>query len=244
MNAGGNFESQGVERDEAGGVALVIGFGRVGFHRGDVRVVKAQRRFAAGGDDVAFVKFEPHGAGDVFLALGDEGLQRLALGREPKAVINERGVFWDERIAQVHDFAIHRERLHLSVRLHEDRAAGCLVDATRLHADETILDEIDAPDAVASTEFVEHFHHPEWREPRVIFGIIFPGFLVSCFIQKRGEFVIADRDADAFFKNQLDGFSFIRRFLGRDAEHIHVACFFRAGVKPRVFEDAALEADV
>ena len=30
----GDFQSQGVEPDEAGGVVLVVGLGRVGFHRG------------------------------------------------------------------------------------------------------------------------------------------------------------------------------------------------------------------
>ena len=34
-----DFQAQGIEPDEAGGVVLVVGLGRVGFHRGDVRVV-------------------------------------------------------------------------------------------------------------------------------------------------------------------------------------------------------------
>jgi hypothetical protein len=36
-----DFQAQGVEPDEAGGVVLVAGLRRVGFHRGDVRVVEA-----------------------------------------------------------------------------------------------------------------------------------------------------------------------------------------------------------
>ncbi len=33
-----DFQAQGVEPDQTGGVVLVAGLGRVGFHRGDVRV--------------------------------------------------------------------------------------------------------------------------------------------------------------------------------------------------------------
>ena len=36
-----DFQAQGVEPDEAGGVVLIVGLGRVGFHRGEVRVVEA-----------------------------------------------------------------------------------------------------------------------------------------------------------------------------------------------------------
>jgi len=52
-----DFEAQAVQPDETRGVVLVVGFGRVGFHRGDVRVVEAHRGFAAGDHDVALVKF-------------------------------------------------------------------------------------------------------------------------------------------------------------------------------------------
>ena len=38
MHLGGDFQAEAVEADEAGGVVLVVGPGRVGFHGGDVRV--------------------------------------------------------------------------------------------------------------------------------------------------------------------------------------------------------------
>ena len=41
------------------------------------------------------------------------------------------------------------------MRLVEDRAAGRLVDAARLHADEAILDDVDAADAVLAAELVQ-----------------------------------------------------------------------------------------
>ena len=65
MNFGRDFQAQAVQADETGGVVLVVGFARVGFHRGDVRVVEAHRAPAAGHHDVALVKFHAHGAADV-----------------------------------------------------------------------------------------------------------------------------------------------------------------------------------
>jgi len=38
----------GIQPDEAGGVVLVVGLCRIGFHRGDVRVVEAHVRFVSG----------------------------------------------------------------------------------------------------------------------------------------------------------------------------------------------------
>src|SRR6267378_2183729 len=38
-----DLQAQRVEPDETRGVVLVVGFGRIGFHGGDVRVVKAHR---------------------------------------------------------------------------------------------------------------------------------------------------------------------------------------------------------
>ena len=52
-----DFQAQGVQPDKSRRVVLVVGFGRIGFHGGDVRVVEAHRGFAAGADDVPFVKF-------------------------------------------------------------------------------------------------------------------------------------------------------------------------------------------
>src|ERR1039458_4313767 len=67
LDAGADFQPQRVEPDEAGGVVLVVGFGRVGFHGGDGRVVEAHRGFAASAHDVALVKLHAHGASDILL---------------------------------------------------------------------------------------------------------------------------------------------------------------------------------
>src|SRR4051812_40808762 len=79
VNLGGDFQSQSVQANEPGGVVLVVGLGWVGLHGGDVRIVKTDRGFATGVDDVSLVKLHAHGAANVLLAFGDEGLQSKAL---------------------------------------------------------------------------------------------------------------------------------------------------------------------
>ena len=37
MPLGRDFQAQAIQADEAGGVVLIVGLGRVGFHRGEVR---------------------------------------------------------------------------------------------------------------------------------------------------------------------------------------------------------------
>ena len=92
-------------------------------------------------------------------------LQRLALGREPEAVVDHLGVARDERVAEVHHLAVHRERLDRAVRRVQDRAARRLVDAARLHADVAVLDEVDAADAVLAAESVQPLEQRHRSEP-------------------------------------------------------------------------------
>src|SRR5207248_10145455 len=91
----GDFEPQSVEADETGGVILIISFRRIGLHRGDSRIVKAEGRFSPRHDEVAFVKFHAHRASDISLALGYQGLQGEAFRSEPIAVVNQLGVTRD-----------------------------------------------------------------------------------------------------------------------------------------------------
>jgi len=48
MHLGRDFQAGGVQPYEAGGVVLVVGLGRVGFHGGDVWIVAAHGGFVAG----------------------------------------------------------------------------------------------------------------------------------------------------------------------------------------------------
>src|SRR5438445_10238057 len=63
-----DFETKRIQTNETGRVVLVVGLRRIGFHRGDARMVEAHGGFAARDHDVAFVKFHAHRAGHVFLA--------------------------------------------------------------------------------------------------------------------------------------------------------------------------------
>src|ERR1700730_9051696 len=75
-----HFQSQSAQANKATSVTLVVFFYALTFHSRDLRVVKAFRTFAAGDDDVAFVKFEPNEPGHVALRFGDECLKGFALG--------------------------------------------------------------------------------------------------------------------------------------------------------------------
>jgi hypothetical protein len=214
-------QAQAVEANETGSVVLVVGFGRVGFHGGNGRVVKAHGGFAAGDHDVAFVKFHADGTGDVFLTLSDEGLQCEAFWREPVAVIHEFGVARNQRIAEMHDFAIHRERFHLPMGEVQDCAARGFIDAAGFHSYVSVFDEVHAADGMLAAEFIQRPHDAERIH----------GFAV-------------DGDAIAFFEIEGDVFGFVRRVFRIDAEFEHRFILRRKGIEPGVFENAGFEGDV
>jgi hypothetical protein len=87
-----------------------------------------------------------------FWLLSISRLQHLALRREPEAVIDQLRVARHQLVFQVHRAAVERDRFHRPVGGEQDRAARGLVDAARFHADEAVLDEIDAADAVVAAE--------------------------------------------------------------------------------------------
>src|SRR6476661_10943159 len=80
---GERAQAQGVETDEAFGILLVVG-ALVVLEGDERRGIERLGAVAAGDDDVALVELEAHLAFDVLLALVDQGLQHLALGREPE----------------------------------------------------------------------------------------------------------------------------------------------------------------
>src|SRR4029450_4569049 len=160
-------QAKRVELDEASRVFLVVGAGVVLEGHDLVRVERFRRR-APNDDDIAFVELEPDLALDMLLALIDQRLKHLALWREPEAVIDELGVARHQRILEMHGLAVEGERLDRSVRDVENGAAGSFVDAARLHADEPVLDEIDAADAVLLAIGVELGEERGRRQPRTI----------------------------------------------------------------------------
>ena len=85
----------------------------------------------------------------------DRRLQHLALRREPEAVVNEFGIFRHQLILEMGGAAIERDGFDGAMAAKHDGTARRLVHSPRLHADETIFDEIEPPDAVGAAEFVE-----------------------------------------------------------------------------------------
>ena len=208
--------------DEAGGVVLVVGLRGVGFHGGDVGVVEAELALAACGVDAAFVELHTDGAGDVLLALGDEGLDGEAFGGVPEAVVHELGVLGDEAVAEVHDFAVHGEGLDLAMGEVEDGTAGGLIDAAAFHADEAVFYHVHAADAVFAAEFVQRLHDLEGVHGLAVHG-----------------------DAVAFVEVEHDVFGLIRGVFWEDGEGGEVVAILHiARIEPGVFENTGLVADV
>ena len=76
----------------------------------------------------------------------------------------------------------------------QDRAAGRLVDAARLHPDEAVLDQVEPADAVVVAELVEAGEQGRRRQRLAV-----------------------DRDGIAALEVDLDDRRLVRRVLGRDA---------------------------
>jgi hypothetical protein len=112
----------------------------------------------------------------------------------------------------------------------EDGAAGGLVDAAALHADEAVFHHVDAADAVASAEEVEDAHDAVGSEEGVVTVLLTLCFTSPSWAKETGaEVGMLEADAVAFFEEDLDVFGLVRRFLGGNAEDIHVLRPHRGG---------------
>src|SRR5215218_10151445 len=88
VDLSGDAEAKPVQTNKAGGVVLVVSFGGVSFHRGDLRIVKAHGRLAARRNYISLVELHAHRAADILLALRNEGLQGISLRRKPITVVD------------------------------------------------------------------------------------------------------------------------------------------------------------
>src|SRR4051812_15696473 len=108
-------QAQRVELDEPRGVALVVGAGIV--LEGDVLLaVEALLGLAADHRRIALIELQAHHAFDVLLALVDQGLQHLALRREPEAVIDQLRIARHDLVLQVPRAAIEGDALDAAMR--------------------------------------------------------------------------------------------------------------------------------
>src|ERR1051326_4872521 len=130
---GGEAEAQCLQPDKALGVALVV---NLVFLEGDVReAVEAVRRLSPDDARQPLIEFQPHPSFDRLLALVDQRLQHLALGRNPEAVVDQLGIARHQFVLEMHRTTVEAEALHAAMRRQQDRAARGLVDAARFHAD-------------------------------------------------------------------------------------------------------------
>ncbi|MND97227.1 hypothetical protein D3C80_895430 [compost metagenome] len=178
-----------------------------------VLVVQAVGALAADDRGVALVELDADHARDLLLALVDGGLQHLALGREPEAVVDEVGVFDRQFVLQVHGAAVQGDGLDAAVGGQQDRAAGGLIDAARLHADEAVLDQVQTTDAVVVAVLVQRGQQGRRRH----------GFAV-------------DRDGVALFKADGDDGGDVRGGFRRDGALVHEL----GGLDGGVFQNLAL----
>lgn len=81
-------------------------------------------RPAGDGAGRAFVKLDADGAGDVFLRMVDQGLQRLTLGREPEAIIDQFSIARHDAVFQMTRTCIQRDLFDATVGFQQDGAAG------------------------------------------------------------------------------------------------------------------------
>jgi hypothetical protein len=132
-------------------------------------------------------------------------------------VVDHLGVARDQAVAEVEHLAVHGERLQGPTRRVEDGAARRLVDAARLHADDAVLHEVHASDAVLTA------HPVEAREQG-----------------HRAQALAVDRHRIAPLKVDEDLDGHVGRGLRRVREQKHLI----GRGHPRVFQDAALVRDV
>ena len=78
---------------------------------------------------MTLVEFQADGAGDMGLAGVDGGLQHGAFRAEPETVVDQFGITRHQLVLEVHRAAVQRDGFDTAVRLKQQGAAGCFIDA-------------------------------------------------------------------------------------------------------------------
>ena len=113
-----------------------------------VEAVRADRRPST--SQRARRQVQPHLAGDVALALGDEGVERLLERAEPQPVVDELGVARLEPGLLALQVALEADPLEVAVGEDQGQAGRALVGLAALDADPAVLDHVEPAPAVAS----------------------------------------------------------------------------------------------
>ena len=70
-------------------------------------------------------------------------------------VIDQLRIGDAQHVLLIPGLPVQTERFELAMSGHDQRPAGCFVNAARLHADDPILDDIHAADAVRPADLVQ-----------------------------------------------------------------------------------------
>src|SRR5690606_15026060 len=135
----------------------------------------------------------------------------------PEAVVYELRDRGYERIPEVHDLPVHREGFERPVCGVEYGAAGGFVNAARLHSDEPVLYEVHAAHAVRLADFVQRT-----QELGGLHGLP------------------VDLRRNAALEIYVYVYGLVRGLFRGHRELEHIV----RGLRPRVFENAALIAYV
>ena len=184
---------------------------------GEVFAVEAEGALAPGGDDVAFVEFQPHHAGDRALGGVHKGIQCLFQRAEPEAIVNQFGVFQRHGVFVLHGGVVEHQRFQLAVGFHQNRAAGGFVDPAGFHAHQAVFHHVDPADAVLAAQGVQEGDQLAGAHLLAVHG-----------------------HGRAGFKLDFHIFRLIGGFLRGGGEHEHRL----VRLPPRVFERAALVGNV
>src|SRR6516165_7539568 len=102
--------AQRIEADESLRIVLVVGT-RAVLERHEPLVVERIGAVAADHGGLALVELEAYPSGGELLAAIDRGLQHLALGREPEAVVDQLGIARHQLVLKMRRAAVERDLL-------------------------------------------------------------------------------------------------------------------------------------
>ena len=119
------------------------------------RRVQRVRRSHGCGDDVALVQLEFDVAGYGFLRGIDERAHCLTSGRVPLTVVNQIGKLESQLLLVVLGLLVKGDLLELLVSRVQNGTARGLINTTALHANQTVLYDIEDAAAILAAELVE-----------------------------------------------------------------------------------------
>lgn len=117
-------------------------------------------RVATFNDHIALVELQAHNTIHSSLTGWDAARDKFTLRAEEEAVVeNLTELDGDERIPKTADVAIERQALEVHVGHTENARCRRLVASTRLDTNESVLNDIDAPDTVFPGQRIQSHEH-------------------------------------------------------------------------------------